>query len=71
MTKAKATMSINPKIGEDDSTSPNSYYKGESSNRIPEAGLNNTDRPTKPIEEIKPTKATSKRSGQVQRPTKF
>ena len=68
MTKAKAIVSTNPKIGEDDSTSPKSYYRGESSNKTVARNSRNSDQPT---EEIEPTKWTPRRSGLVRRPIEF
>ena len=52
-------------------TSLKSYCRGESSNRTPEDGSSNIDRPPEPIEEIKPTKSSPKRSRCVRRPTEF
>ena len=52
--KEKVALSIKPEIGEDNSTSLKSHFRGESSNRTPKDSLSNTDRPTEPIEEIKP-----------------
>ena len=68
MTKTKST---NPEIGEDDSRSPKSYCKGESSKRMVEVSISNTNRPIKPIEEIEPTKSAPMRSGQVRRLIEF
>ena len=70
-TKTPTTLSIDPKEGEDGSTSLKSYCKGESSRRTLEDRSTNAAQPIEPIKGFEPINLAPRRSGHVRRMIEF